>query len=148
MKRSGMVRAALAAIFMIASAGVAAARDVRVAIDSSTPLRLSEAAQGVAIGNSSIAGVSVQNERLLFVTGRSYGATSLTIVGQEGRILFSGRVIVTPDESGSVFVMRGTDMSRMTCAPICRPHPDIGDSADSFARATQQSEAHAGAAGR
>ncbi len=48
----------------------------------------------MAIGNPSIAGVSVQNDHFLFVTGRSYGTTNLVVVGRDGRVLYSGRVVV------------------------------------------------------
>ncbi|MGQ0532581.1 MAG: pilus assembly protein N-terminal domain-containing protein, partial [Caulobacteraceae bacterium] len=58
--------AAAAALFMCAAP--ASARDIRVALDQAFPIRLSEAAEGVAIGNPAIAGVSVQNDMFLFVT--------------------------------------------------------------------------------
>ena len=49
--------AAAAALFVFAAP--ASARDVRVALDQAFPIRLSEPAEGVAIGNPSIAGVTV-----------------------------------------------------------------------------------------
>jgi Flp pilus assembly secretin CpaC len=85
--------AAAAALFIFASP--AAARDIRVALDQAFPIRLAEAAEGVAIGNPAIAGVTVQNDTFLFVTGRSYGSTNLVVVGNNGRVLYSGRVVVT-----------------------------------------------------
>ncbi|GAM98418.1 similar to secretin RcpA/CpaC [alpha proteobacterium U9-1i] len=119
-----------AAIAAIAFATSAAAQDVVVALDQAFPIRLAAPAQGVAIGNPSIAGVSVQNDQFLFVTGRSYGTTNLVVVGEGGRLLYSGRVTVTPDERNVVMVTRGTQNSaRMECTPICRPRPDIGDTA-------------------
>lgn len=108
----------------------AAARDIRVSLDQAFPVRLAEPAEGVAIGNPSIAGVSVQNDRFLFVTGRSYGATNLVVVGANGRVLYSGRIEVVPDETNVVMVTRGADTARLECTPLCRPRPDIGDSAD------------------
>lgn len=139
--------AAAAALFMFAAP--ASARDVRVALDQAFPIRLSEPAEGVAIGNPSIAGVTVQNDMFLFVTGRSYGSTNLVVVGQNGRVLYSGRVVVTPDETDVVMVTRGVDTARLECTPLCRPRPDIGDG-----QASQQvndqinSRASAAAAGR
>lgn len=113
------------------------ARDVRVALDQAFPIRLAEPAEGVAIGNPSIAGVSVQNDRFLFVTGRAYGSTNLVVVGAEGRVLYSGRVVVTPDETDVVMVTRGNETARLECTPLCRPRPDIGDGAASSAIAEQ-----------
>jgi len=123
--------AAAAALFVFAAP--ASARDVRVALDQAFPIRLSEPAEGVAIGNPSIAGVTVQNDMFLFVTGRSYGSTNLVVVGQNGRVLYSGRVVVTADETDVVMVTRGVETARLECTPQCRPRPDIGDGQSSTA---------------
>jgi Flp pilus assembly secretin CpaC len=125
--------AALAALCVVAAASPASARDLRIALDQAFPIRLSEAAEGVAIGNPSIAGVSVQNNQFLFVTGRSYGSTNLVVIGASGRVLYSGRVVVMPDETDVVMVTRGTETARLECTPLCRPRPDIGDGAASEA---------------
>jgi Flp pilus assembly secretin CpaC len=121
--------AVAAALVMFATP--ASARDIRVALDQAFPVRLSEAAEGVAIGNPSIAGVTVQNDMFLFVTGRSYGSTNLVVVGANGRVLYSGRIVVTPDETDVVMVTRGVETARLECTPLCRPRPDIGDGAAS-----------------
>ncbi|MBN8607842.1 MAG: pilus assembly protein N-terminal domain-containing protein [Caulobacterales bacterium] len=126
-----------AAALVVFSATPAFARDIRVALDQAFPIRLVESAEGVAIGNPSIAGVSVQNDRFLFVTGRSYGSTNLVVVGANGRVLYSGRVVVTPDETDVVMVTRGNDTARLECTPLCRPRPDIGDGAASTEVAQQ-----------
>jgi Flp pilus assembly secretin CpaC len=129
----------------VAMVAPAAARDIRVALDQAFPIRLAEAAEGVAIGNPSIAGVSVQNDRFLFVTGRSYGSTNLVVVGANGRVLYSGRVEVIPDETNVVMVTRGAETARLECTPLCRPRPDIGDGQASTA-VNEQITARAGAA--
>ena len=116
-----------AAALTAALALPAAALDIRVALDQAFPIRLAEAAEGVAIGNPSIAGVSVQNDRFLFVTGRSYGTTNLVVVGANGRVLYSGLVRVVPDETDVVMVTRAGETARLECSPQCRPRPDIGD---------------------
>ena len=119
-----IVAAAAVSVVMIAPA---AARDIRVSLDQAFPVRLAEPAEGVAIGNPAIAGVSVQNDRFLFVTGRSYGSTNLVVVGANGRVLYSGRVQVVPDETDVVVVTRAGQTARLECTPLCRPRPDIGD---------------------
>lgn len=138
MAKPWFIRAAAFAAASLALAGTAYARDIYVGLDSAAPLRLSTPAEGVVIGNPSIAGVSVQNDRLLFVTGRSYGSTNLVVVGADGRTIYNGRVTVTPDESNAVMVTRGTETARVDCAPLCRPRPDIGDGDGSFSRANGQ----------
>jgi Flp pilus assembly secretin CpaC len=127
MRASRLLVAAFAAACMFAASTSAYARDIRVALDQAFPIRLAESAEGVAVGNPSIAGVSVQNDRFLFVTGRSYGSTNLVVVGANGRVLYSGRIVVAPDETDVVMVTRGVDTARLECTPLCRPRPDIGD---------------------
>lgn len=138
--------ALVAAVLCVFIAGPASAREIRVALDQAFPIRLTETAEGVAIGNPTIAGVSVQNDRFLFVTGRSYGSTNLVIVGAGGRVLYSGRVTVVPDETDVVMVTRAGETARLECTPLCRPRPDIGDGAAS-AEAIQQIAGRASAAG-
>jgi Flp pilus assembly secretin CpaC len=126
--RSFYVRAAsvLAAAVTLLTATIAAAEDIRVTVDQAIPVRLAGPAEGVAIGNPAIAGVSVQNDQMLFVTGRTYGTTNLVVVGANGRLLYSGRIVVTPDESGNtVIMMRGTEVTRLDCSPMCRGRADV-----------------------
>jgi Flp pilus assembly secretin CpaC len=124
------IEASIAAIALLAAAaGAARAQDITVALDMATPVRLAAPAEGVAVGNPTIAGVSLQNDRLLFVTGRAYGATNLVVVGAGGRTILSGRITVTPDETNQIVVVRGMETQRLACTPICRPQPDIGDPA-------------------
>ena len=126
MRASRLFAAALLAVCAL-SAAPAYARDIRVALDQAFPIRLAEPAQGVAVGNPSIAGVSIQNDRFLFVTGRSYGSTNLVVMGEGNRVLYSGRIVVAPDETDVVMVTRGVETARLECTPLCRPRPDIGD---------------------
>jgi len=145
MSKQGIM-AALMAVALFA--GAARADDIVIPIDMTAPMRLDAPADGVAVGNPSIAGVSVQNDRLLFITGRSYGTTNLVIVGQDGRTIFNGRVTVTPDESGVVTVQRGVESAQLSCAPSCRPRPDIGDGRTTFQAANEQITGRAAAAGQ
>src|SRR5215813_2459826 len=90
-------RVLLAALAATLFAGAAHAEDIRVAIDQSFPVRLANSAAGVAIGNPSIAGVSMQNDHFFFVTGRSFGTTNLTVVDANNHVMFAGRVVVVAD---------------------------------------------------
>ncbi len=144
--RNALAALAAAACILIASALDASANEIRVALDQAFPIRLAETAEGVAIGNPSIAGVSVQNDHFLFVTGRSYGTTNLVVVGANGRVLYSGRVTVVPDETDVVMVTRAGQTARLECTPLCRPRPDIGDGASAEA-VTAQINGRAQAAG-
>lgn len=109
-----------AAAAALVLAGAAHAEDISIPINMTAPMRLPQPAEGVSIGNPAIAGVSVQDERLLFITGRAYGTTNLVVVGANGRTIFSGRVTVTPDTQGTVTVQRGgSDTVSLACSPVC-----------------------------
>lgn len=117
--------AAICAIALMGAApGAASAEDLRLAIDNAASIRLPAPADAVVVGNADIAAVSVQSDRLIFVAGRSYGATNLMVFDAAGRVLYSGRVIVTPEEGETVMVTRGLETARMDCTPLCRPRPD------------------------
>lgn len=110
----------LAAVSLLATtAAMAMADDIRIAPNQAIPVRLGAPAEGVAIGNPAIAAVSVQNDQLLFVTGRSYGTTNLVIVGAGGRVLYSGRVVVSPNETDVVMLTRGAETAQLECTPLC-----------------------------
>ncbi|MDX2233919.1 MAG: pilus assembly protein N-terminal domain-containing protein [Hyphomonadaceae bacterium] len=129
-----------------AMAGEARAGEVQVALDQSRSIALPASASGVVIGNPTVAGVSVQNDRLLFVTGRSYGSTNLIVVGRNGRPIFETRVTVIPDESNVVMVTRGAYTQRFDCSPLCRRRPDLSDDPESFSQANEKIAARAGQA--
>jgi Flp pilus assembly secretin CpaC len=138
--------AAGAAMMAVVVGGIAEAGEVQVALDQSRPIVLPSVATGVVIGNPTVAGVSVQNDRLLFVTGRSYGSTNLIVVGANGRPIYEARVTVIPDENNVVMVTRGTATARLDCNPLCRRRPDISDDQAAFAQTNEQIAARAGAA--
>lgn len=135
--------AAAGALALLSAGATAYANDIRVALDQAVPVRLAQPAEGVSIGNPSIAGVSVQNDRFLFVTGRAYGTTNLVVLGADNRILYSGRVTVAPDETNVVMVTRGAQTARMECTPTCRYTPDIGDGQQIYAAVNDQITGHA-----
>lgn len=137
---------ALCAAITLAATGVASAGEVDVALDQSRPIALPAAASGVVVGNPTVAGVSVQNNRLLFVTGRSYGSTNLIVVGENGRPIYETRITVVPDESNVVMLTRGVSTTRFDCSPLCRRRPDISDDQAAFAQTNDQISARAGQA--
>jgi hypothetical protein len=99
------------------------------------------------VGNASIAGVSLQSDNLLFITGRSYGTTNLIIVGANGKPIYQSMISVVSAESpATVMVTRGLTTVRNECAPRCRQTPDISDDTTTFDEVNKQVQAHAGQA--
>lgn len=129
-----------------AAVAATAVPEFRVAIDQARALPSPGPVRGVVIGNPSIAGVSVQNDRLVFVTGRSYGSTNIILVGDRGPI-FQGRITVVSDESNAVIVTKGAWSVRYDCTPECKRRPDPSDEPSAFNATIGAINARAGAAG-
>jgi hypothetical protein len=139
------LKAAIFGIVMAAAAPALAATPFQVPIDQARPLSLKASATGVVVGNPSIAGVTLQSDKLLFITGKSYGTTNLIIVGEGGRPIYEGLVTVTGDDGagGVLTVTRGLTTVRQSCNPICRKTPDISDDPDAFSELNSQVTTHA-----
>jgi Flp pilus assembly secretin CpaC len=137
----------LSALTVLSGAVVPAqAQEMRVALDESRAIETRQPISGIVIGNPSVAGVSVQNERLLFVTGRSYGQTNVIIVGPNGRPIMERRISVVPDETNVVMVTRGAATARLECNPQCRRRPDLSDDPEAFSKSMEQITTRAGVA--
>ena len=142
-KRAALFTAALGIALGVAMNAMAAT-PFSVPLDQARPLTLKAPAQGVVIGNPSIAGVTLQNDRLLFVTGKAYGTTNLIIVGEGGRPIYEGLITVTAGDGadGTLTLTRGLTTIRQTCSPICRKTPEIGDDAVELQTYQGQVQAH------
>lgn len=103
------------------------------------PIRNGEAAS-VVIGNPNIADVAVHNEKLVFITGRTFGTTNLLIYNVDGKQLYSGDVVVTTSNQSIVIVQRAGENHTFDCAPNCKSVLAIGDNAGYFDRNFEQTE--------
>nr|HPG89139.1 pilus assembly protein N-terminal domain-containing protein [Hyphomicrobium sp.] len=61
----------------LALAPAAAADPLKVRVDQTIPLKLSQAANSVVVGNATVADVAVHDARTLLVTGKAFGSTNL-----------------------------------------------------------------------
>lgn len=141
--RTGLIAAALG--LALSAVPALAATPMQVPLDQARPLALKAPAAGVVVGNPSIIGVTLQTDRLLFVTGKSYGTTNLIIVGENGRPVYEGMITVVADDSveSTLTLTRGLTTVRQSCTPICRKTPDLSDDPTEFEKAQAQVNSHA-----
>ena len=85
------------------------------------------------IGNPSIADISVQSDRLIAVTGKTFGVTNLIVLNARGNVIANRRLIVRADDQKMVNLTRGAVRQTYNCAPNCQSVIKIGDEADYFA---------------
>jgi len=114
--------------------------DFAVMYDQVRLLRLEEKAADVIVGNPSIADVTIQNGKLLAITGKTFGTTNLIILDRAGRVVMNRRLVVNTDDQKIVNLTRGSSSQTYNCAPKCQPVLKIGDDAEYYGRVSSSSE--------
>ncbi len=101
-------------------AGSAYAHKITVGLNKSEALKIGPGAASISIGNPDIADVSVQSDRLLFITGLTYGTTNLLVLDAQGRSIFKGDIVVNADRKAIVTINRAGADSDYHCTPNCQ----------------------------
>jgi Flp pilus assembly secretin CpaC len=102
-------------------------KTIYVDLDYARILRLPEGAQTLVLGNPLIADVTMlKTNRLMVVTGKSFGATNLIILDNSGSQVGESLITVVPPNDKLV-VMRGPHRESYWCNPDCAPAVDLGD---------------------
>ena len=109
-----------------------AAETMLVHVDQAQILRLEEPASSIIIGNPMIADATIQDDKMLVITGISYGSTNLIILDAEGQEILSRQLEVRLSGLSHMTVQRGGDRFSYACAPKCEPVLAIGDQKDQF----------------
>ncbi len=114
------------------------AGQITVEAGKAKAVKLKANADSVIIGNPNVADVAVHDDKLLFVTGKSFGTTNLMIFDKEGNTLHSSDVVVTANTATWVSVKRAGANYTYDCAPSCRPTLAAGDQEDHYANVGEQ----------
>lgn len=132
------VKPAFALIASLLLAGIAQAEQLSVEASKTLPLRLTGQAASIVIGNKNIADVAVHDDRLIFVTGKSYGTTNLMVFNKAGEEVYNAEVVVTANSSNLLTVNRAGQNQTYDCAPVCRSALTLGDDPAYFSGLIQQ----------
>jgi len=114
---------------------------VIVTVDRAKIFRIAKPARTVIIGNPSIVDATVEDERTLILTGKSFGVTNIIILDETGNPIVDRTVVVRGHEANTVRIYRRSSRETFACAPVCEPTLTIGDNQKSFAYANQQIKA-------
>jgi Flp pilus assembly secretin CpaC len=137
----GAVRALAVGLALALNAGVAkATEDLVVKYDQSELVHLPRPAAQIIVGNPSIADISVKSDKLLVVTGKTFGITNIIILDAQSNIISNQRVLVRRDEAKVVNLQRGVNRQSYNCTPQCNPSITVGDETgyfDSISKASQ-----------
>ena len=114
---------------------------VIVTVDRAKIFRVSRPASTIIIGNPAIADATVQDERTLVLTGRSFGVTNIIILDKDGEPIVDRTVVVRGHETNTVRIYRRSSRETYACAPVCEPTLTIGDNQETFNFANEQIKA-------
>ncbi|MFT3997204.1 MAG: pilus assembly protein N-terminal domain-containing protein [Asticcacaulis sp.] len=123
MKTRVMTGIAVAMGLLSASAALAGAKVV-VEKNHSTRVTLSAPAGSVIVGNPAIADVTVVDSRTIYIVGRGFGRSSVTVTDSAGRTIFDGDVVVGTPVDGGITVYKGLKPSTLVCARTCTEQTD------------------------
>ncbi len=99
--------------------GNAAAEDIYVEVDHAKLLKLDADADLIYVANPSIADVTVESPRMLFVVGLQAGQTGLYILDRQGNEMIVGDILVTPNEGHEITLNRNSQEITFSCSPRC-----------------------------
>jgi Pilus formation protein N terminal region len=122
-----------------------AGQRMEIEVDQSQILSLPSAPGAIIIGNPSVVDVSVEGEKV-FIHGRGFGQTNLTILDAQGNQIANFDVLGKNTLSSSLSVYKGPNRYSYSCAAHCEGVIQVGDSPEYFKLVTEQAGAKFSAA--
>lgn len=102
-------------------AGAEENQTIQIQTDQAHILRLDKPVKSVIIGNDAIVDAIMQDSKTIILTGRNNGVTNLVVMDQNGETLLDENVMVSQNDLATTRVFRGSNVSVMSCTPICTP---------------------------
>ena len=129
---------------MVASAQAGAT--VQVPVDQARVIELAGEPGTIVVGNPSIADVSLRNNNLLIVQGKSYGTTNIIILTRDGEQIANMDVLVQPNNKHALSIFKSGARLSYRCKPFCEGELNAGDNKDYFDQIKEQSTGKAAVA--
>lgn len=114
-----------------------ASESFEVAVDHAKILRLPRPAAAVVVGNPAIADAAIHDGQMLFITGKTFGATNFIAVDKNGKTILAEELHVLPPQS-QVTLHRAGRQNTYVCGDKCEQVPGLGDDSDTFNRLLNQ----------
>jgi Flp pilus assembly secretin CpaC len=111
-----MRRPAIALLLALVGGSASAEPELLVTPNHAVRLPISGDTATVMIGDPAVADVMVINRHTIFVRGKGYGRTELTVLDASGRPVWRGDVAVISPDHGQVTVMRALKPTDYSCA--------------------------------
>lgn len=119
--------AAVGLVWATATAALAGAEEtsagelpdlVRIEVGKARIFRLGTPIDAIFVADPAVADVAVEQDRYVYMVGRSIGETRLLILDTRGTQL-SREVVIVPQQRRKVTVHRGTRSQELSCAERC-----------------------------
>jgi hypothetical protein len=123
---------AAAALTAALAPGALAAEPFKVALDQTVSMSLAHPAASVALGNATVADVTVSDANTLLITGKAFGTTNLLVLDRNGHTILQTQLVVSADSVGQLTIYRGAGTNTYSCIEKCRPAPVVGDAPDFY----------------
>lgn len=120
--------AATGLVLMTLAGQALASQQVTVTRNGMVRVALPASAGSVIVANPNIADVNVVDSHTIYVIGRGFGSSAVTILDRAGRPIFDGQIVVTAGQHDSVMMYKGSKPSVMVCSNVCQPIDDSGNS--------------------
>ena len=137
-KFGALIGSALCSLVVIFDQAAFAGSPITVYTDQTQMLALTSEPGTIVVGNPSIADVSVDGKRV-FLHGRSYGNTNITILDPQGNQLANFEVSVTHDANNEVAIFSANSnpterpsRASYVCDPLCQKAVIAGDNPSFF----------------
>jgi outer membrane protein assembly factor BamB len=105
-----------------------ASQQVTVARNGMVRVALPASAGSVIVANPNIADVNVVDSHTVYVIGRGFGSSAVTVLDRAGRPIFEGQIVVTAGQHDSVTMYKGSKPAVLVCSNVCQPIDDNGNS--------------------
>lgn len=138
MAKATLFTLALTLLSYSSATAVFAGQTFKITVDQARIMRLSTPARTIIVGNPVIADVSIQDEQLLVVMGKSSGSTNMIALDEDGREILNIELVVNFGNSNAVTLFKGSARASMNCSPTCERTLHVGDSIPEFKRIEEQ----------
>ncbi|MGA9658978.1 MAG: pilus assembly protein N-terminal domain-containing protein [Asticcacaulis sp.] len=118
-KMTGLFIPVMAALISLSATQASAGQRVVVEKNHSMRISLGGSAGSVIVANPDIADVQVIDSRTIYIVGKGFGNSSVTITDRSGHALFDGEIVVTAGPKGAVNVYKGLKSTLMDCSSVC-----------------------------
>ncbi len=112
---------------------------IQVPVDEARIVELADKPGTIIVGNPSIADVSLRNDTLLIVQGKSYGATNIIVLTRDGKQIANMDVLVQARYRHALSVFSSSGRKSFRCKPFCETELNVGDNDGYFQQISKQS---------